>query len=370
MRSILLAPLTALTLIACSGSPQEPAALPVAALSPTAASTPTRLPQSAVGPRGRLIFTQGVEGLWQIDLSNGDKSQLWQVPDRAYLLGVAASPDGRRLALTYSPPPPEDTPILRGANLYLADAECLPTAREGEDGQSAGCSLDLQATLEGSSEFESYFTPAWSPDGEWVYYTHYRPFFDDQGTFIDASFRIERIPAAGGGTSEVVIESGLTPSLSADGSRIAFLRFNLETLSQSLWVASVDGSEDKQLLPDTAFFALAGPRLSPDGETIAFAASGPLQEALSPASSIFKEWFGVQVAHANGLPWEIWTISVDGGQPTQLTDWATDSPWPAWAPDGEYLAVLRPGGVFLLGSGEPRFLAEAMGHGELVWTSR
>jgi hypothetical protein len=117
--------------------------------------------------------------------------------------------------------------------------------------------------------------------------------------------------------------------------------------------------------------------MSPDGARIAFGASGPLQIAAALAGpppgplavdwAKLADWFGAKTAEAHGPPWEVWEIGPEGGRPTQITHLYTDGPWPAWSPDGQHLVTLQPGGVLLIGEGDPVYLGPALGHGEVVW---
>lgn len=316
---------------------------------PSATFAPTTSHITALGLSGKMIYTQGLAGLWQIDLSTGAQTQLWKLPDKGYIAGVAASPDGTRLALTYAAPPPDGTPQLGSTDLYLA----------------SGDGSNRQPLLQRTGQYESYINPLWSPDGKWIYVTHYKPLTDDKGTFTGLAINIEKI-APDGGTPQLVLAGAQQPSLSADATRMAYLRFDLQTYAQGLWIANADGSEAKELVPDSAFYSLVGPRLSPDGTTIAFGASGPLQTSQRPGFRL-TDWFGVKVAEAHGPPWEVWEVSAEGGPPKQLTHLFTDGPWTAWSPDGKHLAALQPGGVLLLGEGDPVFLGPAAGHGEMIW---
>ena len=98
------APLLALSLYACQVRVSEitPAGAPAATLPasrPTATLAPTAETLSSSSPTGRLLYTQGADGLWEIDFDTGASGQLWELPERAFLGGITASPDGTQLPL-------------------------------------------------------------------------------------------------------------------------------------------------------------------------------------------------------------------------------------------------------------------------------
>jgi Tol biopolymer transport system component len=101
--------------------------------------------------------------------------------------------------------------------------------------------------------------------------------------------------------------SAIHVSFSKDGQWVAYVSYP-EGL---LWRSKVDGSERLQLsfLP----MSVLSPQWSPDGKQIAFAATMP------------------------GKPSHIYTVSADGGTPTELTRGARDEIWPNWSPDGTEL---------------------------------
>lgn len=305
---------------------------------------------AGLGYEGRLVYSQASEGLFQIDFETGEQRSLWEVPEGGMLFGVDVSPDGADLAMAFAPANPGYA--IPRADLYLANG----------DGSNP------QPLLEHSGLYESFDYPVWSPDGQWLYFTRSDVFINEDQTFSDVILNIERIPA-GGGQPEVVISNAEQPSISSDGSRIAYIHFNLESYTRSLWVANIDGSEAIQVLPEERFFDVASPRFSPDGQTIAFAGSGQLQPAAAEPRSWFDWLASVQVAYAHGLPWDFWTIPVTGGEPTKLTNWATDGAVLSWAPDGQALALMHLGGLYIRRSGEPVMLAETPLHGGLDWSS-
>lgn len=350
MKRLIIAFLWCVLFVACSlVAPAAPTPdLSILTPMPTSTFAPTRGSIAALELSGRLLYTQGAAGLWELDLQSGEQRQLWPAPQGTLLNGVAASPDGSRLVMAVAPA--AGAAQFGLTNLYLADAD--------------GSNMEL--FLERTDALESFSSPTWSPDGAWIYYGHVLPMREEDGDYVGSRLMIERV-AVTGGEPEVVIKGGEQPSLSGDGERLTYIAFDQETqLRGGIWIANADGGEARELVPANAFFAMLAPRLSPDGSRVAFAASGDLQTATSPGRGL-PGWFVADVAFAHGPPWEMWTILAEGGQMERLTDMATDSPWPAWSPDGTDMAMLQPGGVFLLGEGDPRFLALAEGHGELVW---
>ncbi len=307
---------------------------------------------SGLGLKGRLVYSQAQDGLWEVNLESGAIDQLWKPPEGGQLFGVAVSPDGLDIAMAYSPPSGELS--IPRADLYLANG----------DGTSP------QLLMQHSGLYESFDYPTWSPTGEWLYYTRSDVFINADQTFSDVILNIERIPA-GGGQPEVVISNAEQPSISEDGSRIAYIHFNLETYTRSIWVANIDGSQAVQLLPDNRFFDVASPKFSPDGRLVAFAGSGQLQpgSGLPERRSLVDRLLGVYPAHAHGLPWDFWTIPVTGGEPTKLTNWATDGAVLSWSPFGDGLAMMHLGGLFVRETGDPVMLAETPLHGGLDWSS-
>jgi len=304
---------------------------------------------SGLGLSGRLVYTQGPEGLWQIDLGSGEIELLWKLPEGGQLTGVAVSPDGLDLALSYAPPRGE-SPFIR-SDLYLAN----------------GDGSDPAPLLEHRGLYETFDYPTWSSDGLWIYLSRNDVLIDEQQSVSAIIVDIVRVPA-GGGTPERVIENAEQPSFSADGSRLAFLRFNLETYTRGLWIANADGSQAREIVSDTSFLDLTSPRLSPDGSYVAFAASGP-PIGEPPIGRSFWDWLiGVQVAYAHGLPWDFWTVPTEGGAPALISQWSTDGTVLDWSPDGDRLALMHLGGLFVTAEGEPVFLTETPNHGGVDWS--
>jgi hypothetical protein len=74
-------------------------------------------------------------------------------------------------------------------------------------------------------------------------------------------------------------------------------------------------------------------------------------------------------ARADGLPWDLWLVSVDGVRFQQLTNVGFDSPWPAWSRDGKYIAIFETSGFYVLDVNQ-RLISQWRpegGHGVMDW---
>jgi Tol biopolymer transport system component len=140
---------------------------------------------------------------------------------------------------------------------------------------------------------------------------------------------------------------------SPDGKRIAFMRFNFDTFSASLWVSDIDGQNAKNIMNDDVFLIISAPRWSPDGTQILFAASGPNTRPLPGIDSLRTcepviLCFFAKPAYADGLPWDLWTVTPDGSKFARLTEIGADSPSYAWSADGQQIAIFDTSGQYLL----------------------
>lgn len=158
---------------------------------------------------------------------------------------------------------------------------------------TAGTSLDIY--------------PAFSPDGNFVAYTSDR----------SGSFEIYVKPLAPGANEIQLTSDGqqnFQPAFSPDGKFIAFY----SKARGGIWTIPATGGKTKQL---TTFGSR--PAWSPDGKLIAFQ-SNPMTDLGASALPAIE-------------PSTIWTISAQGGEPTQLTRTGNPSGGhgsPAWSPDG------------------------------------
>jgi tricorn protease-like protein len=79
--------------------------------------------------------------------------------------------------------------------------------------------------------------------------------------------------------------------------------------------------------------------------------------------------FAPATAEAHGLPWDLWTINVDGSGLRRLTQFYEDLPMATFSPDGKQIAVMGAAGIYLMDSdgGNLRRIDPVGDHGGLDW---
>lgn len=148
-----------------------------------------------------------------------------------------------------------------------------------------------------------------------------------------------------------------SPSLSPDGSRVAFIWVGESGDNLDIYVQRIDGSGRMRLTTDPA--AEEYPEWSPDGSTIAFVRKGEIftipfdggpERKLSTARGRGLAWspdsrflaFSDQEAPAGGHA--IFFISVETGKrhlAAAVSQAGDDYMWPTFSPDGKQIAFLR-----------------------------
>jgi Tol biopolymer transport system component len=242
---------------------------------------------SAPPLEGHLLYSQDFEGIWQFDLASNQISVWWTPPEGGMVTGIAASPDGSQLAVAYAPPAEEGFQIGT-TDLYLSPLD-VP---------------DLQPLFVRADRNESYRNPVWSLDSETLYFTHLQPVYRDDGSSASISLNIERLRLPDSGNAETVIEGAEQAAQSPDGKKITYIKFDPVSYGKALWVMNNDGSDAQRLVPAGAFFDLASPLFSPDGQSLVFSGSGEYQAVDAAA------WWRASTAFAHGLPWNVWKIDL------------------------------------------------------------
>ncbi len=350
---------TSIILTACSSNsspaPTQSFARPSATLErpPIQGSLLDGTPAPAPPIDGKFIFAPGDGSIWVQDPANGKPTPVVKPSPELFADAPSWSTDGKTFVYVRSSLTAQGTAQYA---IYRAHAD-------GTNNQ--------QLALPPNNKI-SFNWPHASWDGKWLYFTASYPVPPNK-----QHSEIQRIPV-GGGEPQKIIEDARMSTESPDGKQIAFIRFNFDTFSAGLWVADIDGNNARPLLNDDVFIMISAPQWSPDGSQILFAASGPNTRPLPGIESFHVPQCSPQLlcmfakpAHADGLPWDLWTVTPDGTKFARLTQIGADSPWPAWSRDGKQIAFIDTSGQYLidLSTRAVSQISRNGGHGAFGWYS-
>jgi Tol biopolymer transport system component/predicted Ser/Thr protein kinase len=198
------------------------------------------------------------------------------------------------------------------------------------------------------------FDPVWSPDGRHVYFASYR-----EGTVA-----LWRVNASGGSPERITLgtASEAHPSVSRDGARLAYST-GMPAGMPSRWVVVLDrdtGAEAPITDRKTEFMAA----VSPDKKQIVLTSdrygpyfdlwlqplshgkpSGAARRLVSQGGNLSHPVFspdGRWIAYYGilGEQRDIWTVSVEGGEPIRFTEDPAPDYQPFWSPDSSQLAFV------------------------------
>lgn len=359
-----------LSLVAACRQDQIPPPIGTPTVAPTAVilkPATVTAPYRTIALSGQFVFAPGDSSIWLQDATTFETKPLLKHSQEEYYEAPSFSPDGSQITF-------------------------VKYAFDKEGGQIKEIhSIDTNGTNDkmlfkpDPTVLKSFLSdPRYSPDGKSIYFT--LSTIQNDGTRKQTNQVAHGLIT--GGEWQIILAEGDHPAISKDGKRLAFLKFNSQQFSSSLWVADSDGGNPRVLLTDDVFAGVIGQSFSPDGKWIVFAASGPPKKALPGASLQMSPQrrkaqavdedscvFGIGMAclvervFADGLPWDIWLVSSDGSKFEQLTALGLDSPWPAFSKDGRYIALISTNGLFVYDrqSKQVSLLDKEKAHGVLDW---
>ncbi|MXY78658.1 MAG: hypothetical protein F4Y94_02950, partial [Chloroflexi bacterium] len=275
---------------------------------------------------GLAVYTKGVD-IW---LQRGELAGLLLAGSQSVaLFSPALSPDGARVAYVRF----DQAPGLGGqigSSIHILD---LATG------------IDVPVRAHGDTG-EFFWSPRWYGAGRLVYSRQV-----NEPSASGALYRIDiELIDLAGGTVELLRADAAEPGLSPDGALLAFT--DQPAADHILAVVDLDGGRaaagPARVLLDTtdnlAFFRV--PRFSPDGEWIAFMASGDGPLVASGAAALLGAAPSLAAA-GNGIQ-DLWRIRPDGSGLTRLTTVLEDTPDFAWSVDGRHVLLRGVYGVYLV----------------------
>jgi Tol biopolymer transport system component len=247
-----------------------------------------------------IELNEGEQALVQISIDSGTRETVFLVPANGWLASFDLRSDGGQFVLAYAAPPPEGEINFGFTDLYLMDVDAATGV------------FAPRALLTSEQENELFINPVWAADGQSIYFSHIVPLDVEAYTFATSLRRLH----LESGQIDLIAENGIWPQASPDGQSLAFVLSDPQTQTNSLMVAQPDGSQVREVVGAGVFTAVDAPVFSPDGQTIMF--SGAVQETVS--RSWWERLIGVQAAAAHSLPSDWYSVVVNGGAVTRLTE--------------------------------------------------
>lgn len=274
--------------------------------------------------QGQIVFVEIDEKdqfVTEYDLATGRTKRLFTAPKNAWVAGTAVSPDGSQIVIAYAPEPPPGQVQFGYTGLFMVS--------EGDISQE----LVLRNTPD-----EVFYNPVWSPDGEFLYYSHVIP--DSQNSMMFTNQLERLVPETG--EVEIVADDGIWPRVSPDGTKVAYVTINPGTLANALFIADANGENRNLLIPDDRFRVVDVPMISPDGRWIYFSAS----ERTGAALHWWEILLGIEVAAAHSVPSDWWRIPAAGGEIERLTNRDEVGLYGEFSTDGEMIVFVSTSGLY------------------------
>ncbi|NKB88500.1 MAG: hypothetical protein GKS06_09790 [Acidobacteria bacterium] len=362
-------------------------------------ATDWAMPGISWSPDGHWIATSAIDpdartfAIYKFETATGTRVRVTDPPAGQADLDVDYSPDGRWLVVTRFV-------STSTAELQLVDVETgeiRPLTRDhrsilGHDWLPDSSGVVFSSNRGG--RFGLWHVglnvgePEWVPADGW---NLKQPRFDREGRLLYESWiydtNIWTVPLNESTTltARPLIQSthwDHDATVSPDASRLAFI--SARSGAFELWLANPDGTEQVRASNLGAAY-ISTPRWSPDGTRIVFAAhidgrtttqvhevdTGETRriEALksgtaNPAFTLDGQRLVVGRRESDG--WNLWTVDLDGGSPTQLTHEGGYLALPALDADGFYFTKLDVPGLWFLpkGSNNPQRVHTGPGLGD------
>ena len=287
---------------------------------------------------GRLIYAiGGVDAnnnydvqIHRLNLTDGIVNVLYRAPIGGNIYYTSVSRDGQRLAMSYSPPSGSDPNVVQG--IYVMSADGLATP---------------QLLFTPPTPQDQYTQVEWSPDGQYVYCTHVNYVLpDDDNNRVTPLYTIYRMHYPDG-QLELVAEQAFWPRLSPDGSRLVYVSIDPLSEEQELQLADADGQNSHAVPLSGPYIPeeKSAPLFAPDGKSLLF--SGNV-EGESYLPNLWDRLAGVTPVRADDENSDWWSVPIEGGKITKLTNIRHAGLYASPSPDRMFLAIFSKDNIFAM----------------------
>lgn len=319
--------------------------------------TPNAPPADGKTVTGRYFWVGDGSNIWEggpgygAPLTKEDLGGqiLVQSEDGGLAKDPALSPDGTKLAYSYSPPPAKDPTtglVVIGADINVID---LNTKK-------------IQTLVKREQPEEYLEFPAWSKDGQTLFFASRSPRRDSTGRVTGTIYTVASYDLKSQQRTDKLASDASQPAPLPDKQSLVFvgIKASDDSYNQSLVLLNLATKQQTILASGTQNFSgFRAPRPSPDGQLIAFGAIGGPDEipvatpTPNPMTGLGKLWPSLvnstNLAHAHGLPWDLWLIRPDGSGLHRLTEIFEDEPIAVWTRDQKRIVFLAGNGFYTIG---------------------
>jgi hypothetical protein len=300
-----------------------------------------------------LISTNGEVRIITID--TGDERVLIDL-NHGTAFDAVPSPDGSMIAFAVLPNGNQSNGNF-GTDIYIANRDGSSIRKVVDHGQV--------------SEFLRY--PNWLYDNQTlIFQVEYRD--NSTGEIVQ---RIDRVQIDDSERT-LYLKDALLPSVTHNGWKLVFHRWNSVLGLQELWTADADLSDVRRVLDATdtrGFIGLA--TISPDGALIAFGGDSTVAAGRGDYRRL-DDWYGWWPVYAtvtalrHGPLQDLWIVGIDGSGLRRLSELEEDDPSLSWNGSGTGIYAMGKSGLVYVESSDGRkvLLFDGRPHSQVAWLSR
>ncbi len=241
-----------------------------------------------------MLEERGPPVVRALRVATGEERLEVEVASMGFAYELDVEPATGRVALAYTPPPRDGEAVFDRSAIVVRSGDGEMERVACEDAGGVWCSY-----------------PAWSSGAIW---------YARSGEGIHEDSVIERVDM-GAGEVTARIAWATEPAASSDGRALAWIALEPETGARRLVYRGEDGAVERVLVGEGVHEDIGQPFFSADGEHVYYVALRPIWSYVDAALSVF-----VGEAHAHSshdVPGDWWRVSVEGGEPEQITDLGT-----------------------------------------------